>query len=121
MIGRKTTRGIGNSLRSLTITPPAGNRQVIENSDTSPVERVRRVPVPSSGIIEPGAGRGSVHHRAMGIAHRMRFDTSRAMGIFEELGDPRFAGPEGETQVADFVADRSAGMGLQVERREVSG
>jgi hypothetical protein len=51
----------------------------------------------------------------------MRFDVDRALGKIQELGDPRFAGPDGETQLADFVAERFNRLGYQVERREVIG
>jgi hypothetical protein len=51
----------------------------------------------------------------------MRFDAAKAVETFQELGDPRFKGPDGETWVADFVAEHFARMGLTVERREVVG
>lgn len=51
----------------------------------------------------------------------MRFDAAKALETFQQLGDPRFARPDCETRVADFVADQFARMGLQVERREVVG
>jgi hypothetical protein len=51
----------------------------------------------------------------------MKFDASRAESVFRELGDPRYAGPDGERQAADFVASRFKSSGLSVERREVSG
>ena len=51
----------------------------------------------------------------------MRFDPTKALEAFRELSDPRFAGPDGESQVADFVADRFATMGLTVDRRQVVG
>jgi hypothetical protein len=51
----------------------------------------------------------------------MKFDASRAKTIVEELGDSRFAGPDGEALVADYVTERVAAMGWQVERREVVG
>jgi len=51
----------------------------------------------------------------------MKFDSARALLIVEELGDPRFAGPAGEAQEADYVAHQLAQMGLHVERREVTG
>ena len=51
----------------------------------------------------------------------MRFDPAKALETFRELGDPRFAGPDGEPHVADFVAERFEKMGLPVERREVIG
>src|SRR5713226_4651676 len=51
----------------------------------------------------------------------MRFDVAQALKTVEELGDPRFAGPDGEAQVADFVAERFERMAYPVERREVVG
>jgi hypothetical protein len=51
----------------------------------------------------------------------MKFEASRAESLFQELGDPRYSGPHGEAKVADLVADRFATMGLEVERRDVSG
>ena len=51
----------------------------------------------------------------------MKFDASRAESLFRELGDPRYAGPDGEHQAADFVATQFEKSGLAVERREVSG
>jgi hypothetical protein len=50
-----------------------------------------------------------------------KFDPARAESLFHELGDPRYAGPDGEARVADLVARRFAEMGLDVERREVTG
>ena len=57
----------------------------------------------------------------MGTAPSMRFDSAKALETFRELGDPRFAGPNGEDHVADFVAERFERMGLTVERREAVG
>jgi hypothetical protein len=51
----------------------------------------------------------------------MRFDAAKALDVFQELGDPRFAGPDCETRVADFVAEQFAGMGWQVENDRVVG
>jgi hypothetical protein len=51
----------------------------------------------------------------------MRFDAAKALGTFERLGDPQFAGPDCETRIADFVAEEFGRMGLEVERREVVG
>jgi hypothetical protein len=51
----------------------------------------------------------------------MRFDSARAMKVIDELGDPRFAGPDGEARVADYVAEQFAAMGWQVERLAVVG
>jgi hypothetical protein len=51
----------------------------------------------------------------------MRFDAARALGTFQELGDPRFAGPDAWAQLADFVAERFAKSGYHVVRREVVG
>ena len=51
----------------------------------------------------------------------MKFDAARAMKVVDELGDPRFAGPDGEARVADFVAEQFATMGYQVERLAVVG
>jgi hypothetical protein len=43
------------------------------------------------------------------------------MGIVQELGDCRFGGPDGESHLAGFMAQRFAEMGWKVERREVMG
>jgi hypothetical protein len=43
------------------------------------------------------------------------------MKVIDELGDPRYEGPEGEAHVADFVAEHFATMGWQVERLAVVG
>ena len=51
----------------------------------------------------------------------MRFDEAKALKTFQELGDPRFAGPDCETRVADFVAQQFTKMGWQVEQRQVVG
>jgi len=51
----------------------------------------------------------------------MKFDTARAMAIFEALGDPRFSGPNGEARVAEFVMKQFEASGWNVERREVFG
>ncbi len=51
----------------------------------------------------------------------MKFDRARAKTIFEELGDSRFSGPDGETRVADFVVTQFEAVGCKVERREVLG
>ncbi len=51
----------------------------------------------------------------------MRFDATRVEALLRELGDPRYAGPEGEARIADFLAGQFAAMGLEVERREVTG
>lgn len=51
----------------------------------------------------------------------MRFDEAKALKTFQELSDPRFAGPDCESRVADFVAEQFGRMGHQVERREVVG
>ena len=51
----------------------------------------------------------------------MKFDAGRASAIFEKLGDPAFAGPDGEARVAIFVAGELERMGYQVTRREVAG
>ncbi|MFI5458205.1 MAG: hypothetical protein ACHRXM_22475 [Isosphaerales bacterium] len=51
----------------------------------------------------------------------MKFDAARAMKIVEELGDARFAGPDWEARVADFVAQKFSEMSMQVERSEVAG
>ena len=51
----------------------------------------------------------------------MRFDPEKAEAIFGQLGNPRFAGSDGEQQVAEFVAERFAEVGLDVERRDVLG
>jgi hypothetical protein len=51
----------------------------------------------------------------------MKFDAARATGIFEKLGDPLFAGRNGEAQVADFVAEQFDRMGWMVQRHEVQG
>ena len=51
----------------------------------------------------------------------MKFDAARAIAIFEKLGDPAFAGPDGERRIADFVADELQRMGWIVARREVEG
>jgi hypothetical protein len=51
----------------------------------------------------------------------MKFDASRALKIVEELGGPRFAGPDWEARTAEFVAERMSALGLQVERCEVIG
>jgi hypothetical protein len=64
---------------------------------------------------------GSVDDAFFGNAMQMKFDPSRAMRIVQELGDPRFAGPDWEARVADFVARKFSEMGMQVERREVEG
>ena len=55
------------------------------------------------------------------MAASMRFDSARARKVIDELGDPRFAGPDGEARVADFVAEQFATMGWQVERLSVVG
>src|SRR5262249_20966564 len=51
----------------------------------------------------------------------MRFDTAKALGSIKALGDPRFAGPDGETHIADFVEQQFESMGLHVDRREAVG
>jgi hypothetical protein len=51
----------------------------------------------------------------------MKFEATRAKAIFEKLGDPAFAGPEGEVRIAEFVAGEFERMGWKVERREVEG
>jgi hypothetical protein len=51
----------------------------------------------------------------------MKFDAAKAMAIFQELGDPRLAGSDREAEVAEFVAEQLAIMGLDVDRREVPG
>ena len=51
----------------------------------------------------------------------MRFDAAKALEMFQKLGDPRFAGPDGEARVADLVAEQFASMGFQVENRAVVG
>lgn len=51
----------------------------------------------------------------------MKFDPSRAESIARELGDPRFAGPDGERRSSDFLAEQFAKIGMEVECREVSG
>ena len=51
----------------------------------------------------------------------MKFDVERAEADFRELGDARFAGPDGEAKVADFLAGRFESMGYRVERREATG
>jgi hypothetical protein len=51
----------------------------------------------------------------------MRFDPSRAGSLVQELGDPRYAGTEGDANVADLVACRFAEIGLHVERRKLAG
>jgi hypothetical protein len=51
----------------------------------------------------------------------MKFDPERALRIVEELGAPRFAGPDGEVHEADYVAHQLSKMGLQVQRRDVTG
>jgi hypothetical protein len=51
----------------------------------------------------------------------MKFDASRVESRLRELGDPRYAGADGEANVADFVAGQLAAMGLEVDRREVTG
>jgi len=49
----------------------------------------------------------------------MKFDTSRALRVVEELGDPRFAGPDGEEAEAGYIAEQLAPTGWQVYRRKV--
>ncbi len=51
----------------------------------------------------------------------MKFDAARAIANFEKLDDPAFAGPDGEHQIADFVAGEFQRMGWKVARREVEG
>jgi hypothetical protein len=51
----------------------------------------------------------------------MKFEASRIKLLLRDLDDPRFSGPDGEANVAEFVEDQFAGMGLEVERREVTG
>jgi hypothetical protein len=51
----------------------------------------------------------------------MKFDVERAEANFRELGDARFAGPDGEAQVVDFLAGRFESSGYRVERREAIG
>ncbi len=51
----------------------------------------------------------------------MKFEVERAGADFRELGDARFAGPDGEAQVVDFLAGRFESIGYRVERREATG
>ena len=51
----------------------------------------------------------------------MKFDVERAEADFRELGDARFAGPDGEAKVVDFLAGRFESIGYRVERREAAG
>ncbi len=51
----------------------------------------------------------------------MKFDAAKARATFQELGDPRFAGRDREAEVAGFVAEQLAVMGLDVDRRGVLG
>lgn len=51
----------------------------------------------------------------------MKFDASRAESLFRELGDAPYAGPGGESKVADLLSGQFAEAGLCVERREVFG
>jgi hypothetical protein len=51
----------------------------------------------------------------------MRFDSTKALETFRELGDPRFSGPDNESRVADLVAERFFQLGLSFERRQVVG
>jgi hypothetical protein len=51
----------------------------------------------------------------------MKFDASRVESSFRELGDPQYAGPDGEPKVADFVAGQFEKMGLMVDQREAAG
>ncbi len=51
----------------------------------------------------------------------MRFDPARATALFEEMGSSSFAGPDGESRLAEFVADHFEQFGLTVARREVEG
>ena len=64
------------------------------------------------------AGRDDARFRILTL---MKFDASRALKIVEELGGPRFAGPDWEARTAEFVAERMSALGLQVERCEVIG
>src|SRR5271170_7264059 len=51
----------------------------------------------------------------------MKFDVERAVADIRELGDARFAGPDGEAKVVDFLAGRFESIGYRVERREAAG
>jgi hypothetical protein len=51
----------------------------------------------------------------------MKFDASRVESLLRELLDPRYVGPDGEAQLAEFIAGQFAKLGLEVERREVRG
>jgi hypothetical protein len=51
----------------------------------------------------------------------MNFDASRVESLLRALGDPRYAGPDGEANVADFVSGQFTEMGLDVQRRQVTG
>jgi hypothetical protein len=64
---------------------------------------------------------GTADDAFFGNATHMKFDPARALMIFDQLGDPRFAGPDGEARVAEFVMERFQVAGWEVERREVTG
>jgi hypothetical protein len=49
----------------------------------------------------------------------MRFDAERAMADANALGEPRYAGTEGETRAAEWVGTEFEEAGLEVERCEV--
>ena len=90
----------------------------IEDSDTI------RDPAGSSGACRDGYDRDDTVAIATAVTEArtgdpMKFDAARAEATFRELGDPRYAGPDGEARVADFLAGRFESMGYRVERREV--
>ena len=51
----------------------------------------------------------------------MKFDAARVIETVDELGAARFTGRDGESRIADFVAERLTQLGWQVERRAVLG
>jgi hypothetical protein len=51
----------------------------------------------------------------------MKFETARVRETIQTLEDARFAGPKGETPLANWVSNRFQQMGWQVEWREVVG
>jgi hypothetical protein len=51
----------------------------------------------------------------------MKFDAARTVSTLRDLGDKRFAGTDGEAQVAAFAAERLGQSGWDVERRVVAG
>ncbi len=51
----------------------------------------------------------------------MKFDVEWAEANFRELDNARFAAPDGEARVVEFLAGQFESIGYRVERREVTG